>query len=138
MALEAHGWEVIPNGKAKRLGKLAVIHGDQLTGLGCYTSIYPSKKAVQVYGCSVLAGHTHSPQSFAKVSPIEVDQKHTAWMSPAACDLNPGYLRNRPSAWVNGFVAIECLDGGNFNVYPIVVSGGRCSFGGRVYGHKAA
>ena len=57
-----------------------------------------------------------------------------AWMTPAACDLNPTYLRNRPSAWVNGFVVIERMDGGIFNVYPIIVSGGQCSFGGTVYG----
>lgn len=50
-------------------------------------------------------------------------------MAPAACDLNPGYLRNRPSAWVNGFCVIELLDTGNFNLYPIVVSGGQCSLG---------
>jgi hypothetical protein len=61
--MEARGWEVTPNGKAKRLGKLAVIHGDELSGPGGYTSMYPSKRAVEVYGCSVLAGHTHAPQS---------------------------------------------------------------------------
>ena len=135
--MEDRRWEVTPNGKAKRLGKLAVIHGDQLSGPGGYVPMYPSKRAVEVYGCSVLAGHTYSPQSFSKVSPVEESQKHMAWMTPAACDLNPAYLRNRPSAWVNGFCVIELLAGGNFNVYPIVVSGVQCSFGGRVYGPHA-
>jgi len=102
-----------------------------------HASMYPSKRAVEVYGCSVLAGHTYSPQSFSKVSPVEESQKHMAWMTPAACDLNPAYLRNRPSAWVNGFCVIDLLAGGNFNVYPIVVSGVQCSFGGRVYGPHA-
>ena len=43
---------------------------------------------------------------------------------------DPAYIRNAPSARVNGFVVIELLAGANFNVYPVIVSGDSGVLGG--------
>jgi len=133
LGLVKRGWEVIPLGNAKRLGHLNIIHGEILTGIGNQAGIYPSRKAVELYGDNVLAGHTHAPQSFAKISPVEVKHKHMAWIAPILGDCNPVYLENRPTAWLNGFVVIEFYGGGMFNLYPILTFNGRCSYGGKVY-----
>jgi hypothetical protein len=129
LRLAERGWEVIPCGRAKRLGKLFVIHGDQVRA-----GMYSAKKMLELYPGSVLAGHTHSAQSFSKVTPYEVQDTHCAWTSPVLCSLNPGYLRNAPTAWVNGFTVVEVRQGGNFNVFPIVVTNGRFAYGGEVFG----
>ena len=139
--LEARGWEVIKLGEGKNLGKLLVIHGEGLTGIGNQASIYHAKKAVESYCTSVLYGHLHTAQSYTKVLPHSTKDKWMAWSSPAACTLNPTYLRNKPTAWVNGFDLVELhnpdKDRSNFNVYPILVSEGKFSFNGVIYGEKA-
>jgi predicted phosphodiesterase len=133
--LDARGWEFIDNGRAFTLGKIKVIHGDQLFG-SFGGGVMPSRKAVDTYISNVLMGHTHSPQSYAKVSPVE-DKKLMAWVAPCACRMNPDYVRNRPTAWVNGFIIIEMLPSGDFNLYPVLVTRGRCLYGGKIYGKKS-
>lgn len=132
--LEARGWNIVPLGHSSRIGKLVVCHGEILTGIGNQAGAFPSKKAVEMYGASVLAGHTHAPQSYTKVSPVEHVQKWMGTIAPIGGRTNPGYLRNRPTSWLNGFVIIEVMEGGNFNLYPVIVTKGQFSYGGKVYG----
>lgn len=132
--LEARGWQVVDLGGTYRLGKLAVIHGEVLSGIGNQAGQFPSKKAVELYACSVLAGHTHAPQTYTRVSPVDQINKWQGYIAPIAGAVNPTYLRNRPTAWLNGFTRIEVFANGNFNLYPIIVSGGVFSFNGAVYG----
>jgi hypothetical protein len=134
LGLAKRGWEVIPLGHAKRLGHLNVIHGEILTGIGNQAGMYPSRKAVELYGDNVLAGHTHAPQSFAKISPVEQKKKHMGWIAPILGYRNPDYLENRPHAWLNGFIVIELQSNGLFNLYSIITFDGRFSYGGTCYG----
>lgn len=137
LRLKERGWEVIPLGHCKRLGELVVAHGEVLSGVGNQCGLYPSKKAVELYGCNVLAGHTHAPQSFSKVSPVDQKKKYMGWVAPVLCDCNPAYIRNRPTSWINGFTVVE-LHGnkGLFNLYPIIVIDGEFAFGGKIYRAK--
>lgn len=132
LRLDEAQWEVVPLGHTKRIGHLNIIHGEVLSGVGNQAGMYPSRKAVELYGDNVLAGHTHAPQSFAKISPVEVRKKHMGWIAPILGDCNPQYLENRPTAWINGFVVIEFF-GEMFNVYPINVFGGEFTYGGKHY-----
>jgi hypothetical protein len=132
--LVRRGWDIVGLGRAKKLGHLNVIHGEVLTGVGNQAGKFPSAKAVDIYGDNVLAGHTHAPQSFSKISPVEQRKKHMGWIAPILGNVNPVYLENRPTAWMNGFVVIELHLGGMFNLYPIISFNGVFSYGGRVYG----
>jgi len=134
LRLVERGWTVIPLGHCYRLGKLACIHGEVLSGVGNQAGMFPSRKAVDLYGCSVLAGHTHAPQTFTKVAPVEHIQKWQGHISPIAGNVNPEYLRNRPTAWLNGFNIVEVFPDGNYNYYPVITVKGRCAYGGKVYG----
>jgi len=134
LRLEERGWEIIELGHAKRLGQLNVIHGEILTSLGNQGGAFPSRKAVELYGSNVLAGHTHSPQSFTKVSSVEQKKKHTSWINPILGAVNPDYLRNRPTAWLNGFTIVELYTANLFNCYPIFVFNGKFAYGGKIYG----
>lgn len=129
------GWKVIPLGHAKIIGELNIIHGEILTGIGNQAGAYPSRKAVDLYAGNVLAAHTHAPQSFCKVSPIDQKKKHMGWIAPILGATNPGYLKNRPTGWLNGFTVIEFYGNkGYFNLYPVLVFDGKCSYGGKEYG----
>lgn len=136
LKLARRGWEVVPCGSGFKLGKLTLIHGETLSGVGNQASGYHAKKAVETYCGSVLYGHMHSPQSFTKVLPHHQTDKWQAQCSPILGATNPGYLRNRPTAWLNGFTLVEIQENGNFNIYPIIVVNGKFSFGGETYGGK--
>lgn len=133
LGLETKGWKVVPLGHSYKLGELNVIHGEILTGVGNQAGATPAKKAIELYAGNVLAGHTHAPQSFSKISPVEVKKKYMAWIAPILGATNPSYLRNRPTAWLNGFTIVEVREKGLFNLYPIVVIDGVFSFGGKEY-----
>lgn len=134
--LERKGWTIVPLGHTYRLGKLNVIHGEILSGIGNQAGMYPSRKAVELYAGNVLAGHTHAPQTFTKVSPVHDKHKWQGHISPIAGGINPSYLRNRPTAWVNGFNRIDVMESGQFNYYPIIVIDGQFVFNGKVYGRQ--
>lgn len=132
--LERRGWKIIPLGHAYQLGRLNVIHGEILTGIGNQAGMYPARKAVELYGDNVLAAHTHAPQAFAKISPVNHKNKHMGWISPILGSTNPIYLENRPTAWLNGFNVIEGYgDKGFFNLYQILNFNGECAYGGKIY-----
>ena len=127
------GWKVIEQGKTFRIGKLTLVHGDLFPG---YTPVCPAKRAVEAFTASVLQGHTHSPQSFTRVSPIDNKQTWMGYVSPAACELNPAYMLNKPSAWSNGLTIVETRNNGNFNCYICITDRktGEFSWGGVTYG----
>lgn len=129
--LDKRGWEVIPDTKPSKLGKLTVIHGNQFTG---YAPANLAKRAVESYTCSVLQGHNHTMQSYTRVSPVDKNQRWAGYVSPCACELNPAFMKNKPSSWVNGFTIVEVMKNGAFNVYPVIVTNGRFSFAGVEYG----
>lgn len=134
LQLEKRGWEVIPLGHMYKLGKLKVIHGETLSGIGNQAGTFPARKAVELYASNVLAGHTHAPQTFTKISPVEHSNKWMGTIAPTAGNVNPSYLRNRATAWLNGFVLVDYIDNGHFNVYTIIVTNGQAAFGGKLYG----
>jgi predicted phosphodiesterase len=131
--LKERGWKVVPLGHSYKLGELNIVHGEILTGIGNQAGQFPAKKAIEIYGSNVLAGHTHAPQSFTKISPVEVKKKYMAWISPIVGRCNPAYLRNRATSWLNGFTIVELREKGLFNLYPIIVIDGEFSYGGKLY-----
>lgn len=136
LTLEDRGWEFIPCGQRFKHKKLTFVHGETLSGFGNQGSVMHSRKAVDTYCGSVVYGHMHSPQSFTKVLPYDETEKWMAYCAPTMGTVNPGYLRNRPTAWLTGIVLVEFQPNGNFNVYPSIISGGSFAFGGKIYEGK--
>jgi hypothetical protein len=134
--LEERGWTVIPCGGSYKLGKLTMIHGETLTGIGNQAPQAHARKAVEVYAGNILFGHVHSPQTFTKILPHHKGDRWQGTCAPVLCTVNPQYIRNRPVAWLNGFVIVETLPGGAFNLYSVIVTNGKFSFAGEVYGGK--
>jgi hypothetical protein len=128
LGLKGRGWQVIECGHSFKRGRLRVIHGEAIVGgANC------AKKALEQYCGSVLFGHFHALQVATKVMPHDMKKKWAAYCSPIMGNVNASYLRNKPTAWGNGFTIVEILPNGNFNVYPVIVSNGTFAFGGRIY-----
>jgi predicted phosphodiesterase len=133
LKLADKGWVRVPLGHAYKLGHLVVVHGEMLSGINA------AKRALLIYGQSVLAGHMHNPQSCSQISPVDAKRKHMAWVAPISGSCNPDYARNKPNAWINGFSIVELHPhSNNFNVYPVITTKGTFSFGGTQYGKKSA
>lgn len=124
--LKLDNWEIIPYRQTIKIGKIYFHHRE-------YTSKYHASKMVDVYGKNVVYGHVHTAQSFTKVTPVE-SEAHMAVAMPCACELNPQYMKNKPSAWVNGFGVFYIHPDNNFNIYPIIATKGRFMFNGKYYG----
>lgn len=132
--LQENAWKIVELGHSYTVGKLSMCHGEILSGYGAQAGTFPGKKAVEMYGKNILAGHTHSPQMFTRVSPVDHTQKFQGYIAPIAGSKNPEYMRNRPNAWVNGFVIIEMQENGAFNLYMVNVIDGKFVYGGKLYG----
>jgi hypothetical protein len=142
LKLADRGWTIIPLGMEYQLGKLTCVHGEQLSGAYGSTAM-PARKAVEVYSGNVIQGHTHSPQSFCRVSPVRIEEKRMGYVSPILGTVNARFMRNKPNAWANGFAIVDVREGGSFNAYLVIVCRGEFSFSGEVYSaknfrHKAA
>jgi hypothetical protein len=127
LRLKERGWRYLRCGSIFKVGKLNWIHGETLTGR------YHAQTAVDRYCSNVVYGHFHTVQTAIKILPQDANQRWGAWSMPAMCQLNPTYLRNKPTCWVNGFCLVEYFEGGLFNVNQIIVNKGKFSHGGRIY-----
>lgn len=136
LGLEERGWQVIPFGRSFKYGELTICHGQELGGCGNQNSTMHAKKALEVYCTNVLYGHYHAPQSFTKVLPTDQRRKWQAHCSPIAGSVNPHYLENRPTSWLNGWTLVEFRKSGEFCLFPIICIDGTASYGGKVYGKK--
>ena len=123
--LDLKEWEIYKYGKCAKVGKIYFHHGE-------YVNKYSSAKTVDTFGRNIVYGHGHTLQVYTKITPIDAEA-HCATQMPCACDLNPEFMRNRPSAWLNGFGVFYIHPNGNFNIYPIVASGGHFVFNGSYY-----
>jgi len=129
--LRDRGFEIVELGHAYKHRKLTFMHGEWISG-----GVNPSKKLAEIVAANVVAGHTHSPQSYTRISPVSQRDKWMSWISPILGTCNPAYIRNRPTSWVNGFCLIEFHPNGNFNCYPVVVSNGQFAWGGEIFGTR--
>jgi len=126
--LRKRGWTVIPLGESFKKGRLSYIHGESLGGM------HHAKKAVETFCSNIVYGHFHTLQTFIKTLPHDATQKWIATCLPIVGITNPGYVKNKANSWVNGFGIVEYFDGGSFDLFTVIVSRGKCAYGGRVYG----
>ena len=131
LKLNERGWVVGQLGYSFQLGRLNVIHGDQI-GSGQYAA----KKALDIVGDNVLMAHGHQMQSFSKTSPIKAKRKICSWMCGCLCNLNPNYGRGRANAWVHGMALVYVNPDGQFACYPVAIIDGKLIWNGEVYGAR--
>lgn len=130
LGLQRRGYQVIQQGGFTRIGKLYVIHGDTVGG-----GANAAKKAVEVWGHSVVLGHHHTLQQFTRSSPAHDSERWTGTVLPCLSRTAPGYGRGRANTWLNGFGVCSVRPGGAFNLYPVVITRGQCTLPtGETYG----
>lgn len=133
LKLRERGWIVKPQGGHFKHGRLKWIHGDVLTG-----GQNAPRKALDTYVESVVFGHFHAFASATKVLPHSAKYKWQAWATGCVGNLDAGYLKKRPTGWLNGFAITEFFGTrGHFSHFPVTTIGGQFAYGGKKYGGKS-
>lgn len=127
--LDLDGWEVVTVGGASKLGKLVFIHGDQLKG-----GENPAKYAVTAYERSVRFGHFHTYQVHTKTAAVDM-APHTGIAVPCLCRKDLKYAGGSPNKVAQGFLyGYVDAKKGTFNDYVVVITDGRFTANGKIYG----
>ncbi len=129
--LERRGWKWLSQGKHVEIGRVIVLHGDQI-GSGMHVA----KKAVDSVNENVVMGHVHRASSFAKAALVSERRKWIGHTLGCLCTLAPHYAKGSPNSFVHGFGLIETYGSkGYANIHSIIIMpDGTFSFGGTVYG----
>lgn len=98
------------------IGELSITHGN-------YCGPMALKKHFEASGGrNVIFGHVHTAETKSFTSRGET---RCAWSLPAMCDLNPHYIRNSDTCWVNGYATVFMKPNGKFNVHTHLVMDGE-------------
>ncbi len=130
LKLKDRGWRWIPCGGHLKIGKVVLIHGDQI-GSGTHVA---KKMVDQIADCCVM-GHVHTATSFTKSSRLNSKRKWIGHTLGCLCTQSPVYAKGRPNSFVWGFGVIEAHGAQGFaNIHSIVIMpNGRFSFAGVLY-----
>jgi len=121
---EKAGWKTIPENIPYEIcRKLIAIHG-------VAWGKYAAARHLEMYSKSTLFGHVHKPQSHPHTF---YDGVKMAWSCPCLGDLNPNYLRNKPTAYVHGCVLIDVLDNDTFHLDTVLIFDGVTSRFGSIF-----
>jgi hypothetical protein len=126
--LEARNWRWVPCGGHIKIGKVTLLHGDQI-GSGPNVA----KKLVgAVHGTAVM-GHVRRPSMYTATSLTTATEKWSGYTLPCLCTVAPAYAKGRPNAYCTGFGILE-QGSTNINVHTVIISGGTFNWGGVEYG----
>jgi len=128
LKLTERGWQVIPQGEHRCVGKAYLVHGDQVG-----SSMHVAKKLVDSFCATAIMGHVHSYSSYTKVSQVKKEDKWIGYTLPTLGTVSPKYAKGRPNAFVQGFGIVEVWPNEFINVYVPIILNGQFSFNGVLY-----
>lgn len=106
-----------------KIGKILFTHGT-------YHGLNHAKKHADVFGTNVCYGHIHTHSVFTRTN---LGISHESVSMPCACDLNPSYMKQKQTSWVNGFGIHYILPNGNFQTYVVKVINNKTIWNGKIY-----
>lgn len=91
-----------------------------------------AKKHAMMVQKNVVYWHLHTRQTYCLASPVD-EQAHISEAVSCLCNLNPEYMRNKPSGWLNWFLITYIRENGNFNNYHITITDWKFYFNNKMY-----
>ena len=125
LKLKDRGYKYYPYNKKKglKIGKLNFTHGK-------FTSKYHTYKHLDVFGESIMYGHTHDLQRHTKTFR---GGTISAWSMGCLKDIekDEDWLAGRLTNWNHGFAIIDWFKGGNFVVNVVEIVNGQATVWGK-------
>lgn len=119
-------WEIIPQGKSSKVGKITFVHGDTIKG-----GQNPALAAVTAYERNIRFGHFHTFQTATKTTPVDACG-HTGIAVPCLSKKGHAYGKGAPNKWMQGFLW-GYLDGPTYNDYVTIIVNGKAVINGKTY-----
>lgn len=130
------GWTLHPWQARLRWDNVTVEHGDKLKGVGAKYGLANVMNNHQLQGESVhVYGHTHRLGTWRRTVYDEEGRPRTQLAASVGhlSDLRyHGYSND--SNWQQGLALLAPLGGGSWDCHLVEVRGGRCTYGGKIYG----
>lgn len=120
------GYDIIRANEVKVFGKAWFMHGNDW-------SKYHAARMAQIYPKTIFYAHVHDVQEFTMVSPINVREIRKAQSLGCLCDLNPGWMRNKPNRWVHAFGLFWLKDNGEFQMDVKHIIRGEAIVNGKLF-----
>ena len=98
---------------------------------GFWYNDHHAKKHLYRYGCCVVYGHSHIPQTYTMN--MKMQEPIQAYGLGCLGDCQPDYLKGRPPNWLNQFAVMYLSKNGNFNLYPINIINNKFIWQGKEY-----
>lgn len=108
-----------------KFGDLGFFHGEH------HGSSHPKKHADE-YGMNLMYGHLHTSASSTVVTKVN-KTPHTAMTIPCLGDVNPFYMKNRSSAWINGFALVYLLPNQKTQSFVYQIKNGTVFCNNKIY-----
>ncbi len=126
LKLKERGYEFHPYNRKKtlKIGKLNFTHGK-------FVSKYHAFKHLDVYGESIMYGHTHDLQRHTKTN---AGGTISAWSMGCLKDIeeDEDWLSGRLTNWNHGFAIIDWFKNGDFIVNVVEIINGKTTLWGEV------
>ena len=126
LRLKERGYKYYPYNQKKtlKIGKLNFTHGK-------YTTKYHSFKHLDMYGESIMYGHTHDLQRFTKTV---AGGTLSAWSLGCLKDIeaDEDWLSGRLTNWNHAFAIIDWFKNGDYKVEIVEIINGRTTLWGEV------
>ena len=106
----------VRQGQFFKVGHLNFCHGDN------FGTMNPAKKGVTDCKASIIMGHHHTFKVWSDHSMVDDTRKYLGVCAPCFCNRAPDYGKNKPNAWLTGFVTAHVKKSGNFNHHVQLVS----------------
>ena len=123
--LDKRGYKFYPYNDIVKFGRLFVTHG-------MYVGANPIKKHLDELKVNIMFAHTHTQGMRLSASPAR-EIAFSGYNIGSICDLNPDFMRNRPSAWTHGFAVVYFFPNGYFDVQLVRVVKGSFIFNNKLY-----
>ena len=127
LKLQERGYEYHPYNRKKLLkkGKLSFTHGR-------YTGKYHAWKHLDVYGESIMYGHTHDLQRHTKT--FNGGQTISAWSLGCLKDIesDEDWLGGKLTNWNHSFAIVDVYKNGNYTVQIVEIIKGQTSLWGEL------
>lgn len=124
--------------KPLEVGTIQLIHGHEVSKGAAM--IYHARKAISMYGGSLIYAHFHTSQGFSEQWR---DGVMDATSAPCLRTIHPAWMGGGPNRWCHGFIVANYIDGMTFadwrsdrctNAINVVrIKGGEAVFAGQVF-----
>ena len=127
LRLKERGYKYHPYNRKKlfKLGKLRFTHGK-------YTGKYHAWKNLDIYGKSIMYGHTHDLQRHTKT--FDGGPTISSWGLGCLKDIekDEDWLGGKLTNWNHAFAIVDVFKNGNFNVQIVEIVKGKTTLWGEV------